>query len=109
MTKSVSRLKARLDKLKKLRSSEEKEEVIQKFLNAEFDLPLLGFRKGRVVNFSPARLQTQKKVQASLEVSKETKQKMYTMTRNANKKLNRRDATIDKQMTCMKSKKQTHY
>ena len=52
VSRSVLRLKAQFEKLKKLRSCEEKEEKVQAFLLEEFTLPTLGFRKGKVVSFS---------------------------------------------------------
>ena len=49
-TRSVSRLKAQFEKLKKLRSYD-KEEKVQAFLLEEFTLPTLGFHGGKLVRF----------------------------------------------------------
>ena len=109
VSRSVLRLKAQFEKLKKLRSCEEKEEKVQAFLLEEFTLPTLGYRKGKVVSFSPLRPKRQRKNRASSEsrCSKEMKQKVYAVSRNANKKLKRREALIQKQMACIETHQQT--
>ena len=57
------------------------------FLRDEFSLLKLGFRKGKVIKFSPTR--PSKKYE-----SKDMKEKLYAINRNANKRLKRRDARI---------------
>lgn len=51
----IERLTARFSKLKKQHTSSEKEQALNDFLQDEFLLPKLGFRKGKVVKFSPTR------------------------------------------------------
>ena len=86
----TDRLTARFSKLKKQRTSSEKEMALDDFLQEEFSLPELGFWKGKVVKFSPTR--PSKKYE--LEACKDMKQKLYALHRNANKRLKRREAKI---------------
>lgn len=111
ITRSVERLSSKLVKIKKQHSSAEKQEVISDFLQHEYVLPKLGFCKGRIVNFSPA-----KKSKAShdlalqggyIEMYKDAKQKMYAMNRNANKRLKRKEAVIHRQKDCILSQQKT--
>ena len=104
MTRSIERLGARLTKIKKQHTSLEKESVVSDFLQQEFILPRLGYCNGKVVNFSPMRQSKQSKTAAAsqdsdryVELFKEAKQKMYSLNRNANKRLKRREAVIQKQ------------
>ena len=106
VTRSVSRLKARFEKLKKLHSCDDKEEKVQAFLLEEFTLPTLGFHRGKIVSFSPLRPNKQRKIEASAE-NKELRQRLYAANRNAKKKLKRRDALIEKQITCIETRQQT--
>lgn len=92
--KSVERLRARLSKLKKVPTAfEGKEEKILELLQEDFTLPSLGFCGGKVVRFSS--------VKKSADETKELKKKMYAITRNANKRLKRKEATICKQKSCI--------
>ena len=59
-------------------------------LRDEFSLPKLGFRKGKVIKFSPTR--PSKKYES--KACKDMKEKCYAINRNANKWLKRRDARI---------------
>ena len=100
IVRCVERLTAKLIKIKKQHSSVEKDELMSLFLQEEFCLPKLGFRKGKVVNFSPPRKpkkQASTNPDSALEACKEMKQKMYAISRNANKRLKRREAVIQKQ------------
>ena len=58
ISKSIERLTARLCKLKKQHSTAKKDEIISEFLQHEYVLPKLGFYKGRVLHFSPAKKPT---------------------------------------------------
>ena len=89
LSKSVTRLMAKLAKLKKMRSSTEKEALMSKFFAEEYILPRLGYHKGRVISFSPQRPPRKRKIECDDQV-KEMRQKMYDMTRNANKRIKRR-------------------
>ena len=53
IARSISRLSARLAKLRKQHSSPEKDSSICEFLQQEFILPSIGLRHGRVQHFSP--------------------------------------------------------
>ena len=92
-TKSIERLQARLDKLKKQHTSTKKDSNIEMFLDEEYHLPSIGLRRGQVLHFSPAKKENPR---AKAEF-KEMQQKMYALTRNANKKIKRRDAKIEEQ------------
>ena len=96
---SIKRLSARLSKLKKQpASTPDREARINEFLQCNYALPQLGFSKGRVVRFSVAR--------ATNKSEQQLKQRMYSITRNANKRLKRRDEIIAKQKTCIDSQKE---
>ena len=86
----IERLTARFSKLKKQHTSSEKDLALDDFLQDEFSLPKLAFRKGKVIKFSPTRPSKKKES----EVCKDMKQKLYAINRNANKRLKRRDAKI---------------
>ena len=95
--KSIDRLNARFAKLKKKQhSSSVKEMEIAHFLQEEFLLPKLGYRKGKIVNFSPAKSSAKSQHQ-SVKMYKGMKQKLYAANRNANKRLKRREAKIQEQ------------
>ena len=110
IVRCIERLTAKVIKIKKQHSSVEKDELMSQFLQDEFSLPKLGFRKGKVVNFSPPR-KTKKQPLANpdsaLEACKEMKQRMYAMNRNANKRQKRREALIQKQANCIQSQQRT--
>lgn len=115
ITKSIERLSARLSKLKKLHTTPEKDGAISEFLQQEYVLPKLGFCKGRVLHFSPAKELTCSKAdhastgQTQNEYAQkcsELKQKMYAITRNTNKRLKRRDAVIQQQKRHIHSQQQ---
>ena len=103
--KCVDRLFAKSVKIKKQRSSQSKEKLISEFLQEEFILPTVGLRRGQVITFSPPRkIKKQSDVTSNSDVQmiytkmyKEMKQKMYAINRNANKRLKRKDAVIQKQ------------
>ena len=97
---------AKLAKLKKMRSSAEKEGLMSKFFAEEYILPRLGYHKGRVISFSPQRPPRKRKIECDDQV-KEMRQKMYDMTRNANKRIKRRDAAIQKQVDCIRTQQKT--
>ena len=86
----IERLSARFLKLKKQHSSSDKKVALDDFLQGEFSLPTLGFRKGKVITFSPKR--PSKK--SGSKVCMDMKQKLYAVNRNANKRLKRREAKI---------------
>ena len=52
-TKSVERLRARLSKLRKQHSGDDKDTSVESFLKEEFTLPKIGLYRGRVLHFSP--------------------------------------------------------
>ena len=98
-TKSVKRLRARLSKLRKQHSGDEKDTSVKSFLKEEFTLPKIGLYRGRVLHFSPiqkttASVSTQETTGGSGQEYEEMQQRMYAITRNANKKLKRRDARV---------------
>lgn len=103
ISRSIERLSAKLSKLKKQSSSEEKDGIIHEFLQQEFVLPRLGFRSGRIVRFSPVKRSSGKLTRETQEL----KQKMYAVTRNANKRLKRRQVIIEQQKSCIKQQKET--
>ena len=75
-----------MSKLKKQHSTAKKDEIISEFLQQEYVLPKLGFYKGRVLHFSPAKKPTCAKKSVNdtdIQIQK-LKQKMYTVTRNTN-------------------------
>ena len=96
---------AKLAKLK-MCSSAEKEGLMSKFFAEEYILPRLGYHKGRVISFSPQRPPRKQKIESDDQV-KEMTQKMYDMTRNANKKIKQRDAAIQKQVDCIRTQQKT--
>ena len=105
ITKSTARLSARLNRLKKQCDTPEKSDSITTFLQQEFVLPTKGYRNGKVVCFSPVQ-QVTKSRRTDKTVTTELaamKQKMYATTRNANKRLKRRDEKI----TCQKEQLET--
>lgn len=104
ITRSTERLSAKLSKLKKQHTSLEKDDVLSEFLQQEFVLPTLGFRKGTVVSFSPVKKARDTK--ASDSDLKETKQKMYALHRNTHKQIKRRDLVIQKQNDCIRSQQE---
>ena len=106
IARSISRLSARLAKLRKQHSSPEKDSSICEFLQQEFILPSIGLRHGRVQHFSPKR-SSKRVVTASSDekLCKEMKTKMYAITRNANKRLKRREALISEQKECIENQK----
>ena len=55
LSKSATRLTAKLEKLRKMRSSIEKETLLTEFFAEEYTLPRLGYCRGRVISFSPQR------------------------------------------------------
>ena len=97
---------AKLAKLKKMRSSAEKEGLMSKFFAEEYILPRLGYHKGRVISFSPQRPPRKRKIECDDQV-KEMRQKMFNMTRNANKRIKQRDAAIQKQVDCIGTQQKT--
>ena len=106
LTRCVERLTAKLTKIKKQHSSVEKERLISEFLQGEFVLPKLGLYNGKVIYFSPPRKPKTLVIAANpksapqsqyIEMCKEMKQKVYAINRNANKRLKRREAVIQKQ------------
>ena len=101
INKSIERLSAKLSKLKKQHTSLEKDDSLSKFLQQEYVLPKLGLCRGRVLHFSPARKQAHAtavcKEHTSEQLCREVEKKMYALTRNANKRLKRREALIQKQ------------
>ena len=58
ISKSIEWLTARLSKLKKQHNTAKKDEIISEFLQQDYVLPKLGFYKGRVLHFSPAKKPT---------------------------------------------------
>ena len=114
ITRSISRLTAHLSKLKKQDHSPEKVKSISEFLQCEYILPSLGLQKGKVQHFSPVKKQCNagayegSTFQAQGEPSKkyqDLKQRMYAITRNANKRLKRRETVIQQQRTCIDSQR----
>ena len=107
IARSISRLSARLAKLRKQHSSPKKDFSICEFLQQEFILPSIGLRHGRVQHFSPKRTASSSKrvVTASSDekLCLEMKTKMYAITRNANKRLKRREALISEQKECIEN------
>ena len=100
-TKSVERLRARLSKLRKQHSGDEKDTSVKSFFK-EFTLPKIGLYRGRVLHFSPikkttASVSTQETTGSNGHEYKEMQQRMYAITRNANKKIKRRDTRIEEQ------------
>lgn len=99
ISKSIEWLTARLSKLKKQHNTAKKDEIISEFLQQDYVLPKLGFYKGRVLHFSPAKKPTcaKKSVNDTDTQIQKLKQKMYAVTRNTNKRLKRREKVIDEQ------------
>ena len=81
--------------------------MITEFLQNDYKLPLLGFHKGRVVHFTPVKSHNEKKKPSTDADTLLLKQKMYSTTRNANKRLKRREATISNQKECIEQQRQT--
>ena len=98
-SKSIEWLTARLSKLKKQHSTAKKDEIISGFLQQEYVLPKLGFYKGRVLHFSPAKKPTcaKQSVNDTDTQIQKLKQKVYAVTQNTNKRLKRREKVIDEQ------------
>ena len=99
VAQSIKRLLAGLSKLKKCSTSTEREGKILEYLMQDYALPQLGFCRGRVVRFGTAK-------QSSSKTEQHLKQKMYSITRNANKRLKHRRAIISKQKICIESQHQ---
>ena len=104
ITRSIVRLTARLNKLKKQQNDKpEKSESISTLLQQEFVLPTIGYHSGKVVCFSPVKQvpkSTDKTTRSELTA---ITQKMYATTRNANKRLKR----WDKKINCQKDPKES--
>ena len=109
VTRSIERLTARLQKVKKMCSCEKKDEMLIKFLKEEFVLPNLGFHKGiKVVHHSSPPSVPQivsGSTDSTVQVKKEMKQKMYCLNRNANKRLKRREGVIQKQGSILQTQR----
>lgn len=105
ITRSVERLNARLTKIKKQHSSSKKEETLSGFLQEEFILPKLGFCRGKVVNYSPASKSASS--HDKTQYTKEVREKVYSIMRNANKRLKRKEATIQSQKDCILRQQKT--
>ena len=103
VTKSIRRLMEAFEKLKKENSSEDKNHKIAEFLKQEYILPKLQIYKGKVLHFSPVKNHLTKQIVCSQKQVKEFRQKVYAATRNANKKLRRREAIIAQQKACIES------
>ena len=93
LSKSVVRLNAKLEKLKKMHSSTEKEKLLSEFFAEDYIFPKLGYHKETVIAFSPQRPMIQKSDSAGNSI-KEMKQKICDIKRNANKRIKHRDAVI---------------
>ena len=121
LKRSVIRLRGRLSTLKKQRNSAIKDTEIQKFLQSTFQLPSLALQHGRVVQFSPPRKRptatssafganpatvTLQSGNDAKEMNKVKKQ-MYAITRNANKRLKRREVLIDQLKETIRNQKET--
>lgn len=114
VARSIERLLERYSKLKKTpKRIAERDTMISEFLQRNFTLPMFGFCKGKVVHFSPikSRCASEEKKQPStcLVVPNDTallKQRLYSTTRNSNKRLKRREATISKQKECIEQQRQ---
>ena len=108
VAKGIERLRAQLRNLKKRHTSAEKDQLIAEFLQQDFLLPRLGLGlnsgRARIVHFSPAKSSRPELTQE--EQYRELKKKMYSITRNANKKLKRREAVIEQQKVQIHSKDQ---
>ena len=112
LTKSIERLKAKLTKLRKQHTGIDKEATLETFLRQEYVFPSIGLCKGHVLHFSPAKPSSnqttkqpvlsklpaeQQRGSGQTRTYEEIQQRMYAVTRNAKKKIKRRDATIQEQ------------
>ncbi len=108
VTRSIERLTARLQKHRKMRSCDKKDEIIFQFLQEEFDLPShdLGFQKQKELHHSSSPPSRKSKISVAAGSIESTtplhqlliqKQKLCGLNRNANKRVKRRDAVINKQ------------
>ena len=100
ITKSIRRLMEVYQKLQKEKINRSKK--VAEFLQREYELPKLGFHKGKVVHFSPVKPSQEAndlKQQAvcSQKCLNDVRQKLYAANRNAKKKLKRREAVIVQQ------------
>ncbi len=103
--KSLQQLKAKLSKLKKQNHKDRISSAVSVsvFLKEEYCLPKLGYQGGQFITFSPLR---KPKAPAQTECGdkyKELQQRMYANTRNANKRLKRREEKIIHQQGTLKS------
>lgn len=104
IVKSIDRLMAKRQKIRKMHSSPKKDDEISQFLQKEFILPSLGFRRGQVVHFTPVKKSKQTHSTGVVQPAvKELKQRMYARNRNANKCLKRREAIIQKQVSLIET------
>ena len=111
VAKSIERLRAQLSNLKKRHTSAQKDQLIAEFLQQDFLLPRLGLCSGRIVHFSPAKSSARTRPDLTQEKCilqyKELKKKIYSINRNANKRLKRRELLIKQQKSKIQSKDQT--
>ena len=111
VAKSIERLRAQLSNLKKRHTSAQKDQLIAEFLQQDFLLPRLGLCSGRIVHFSPAKSSARTRPDLTQEKCilqyKELKKKIYSINRNANKRLKRRELLIKQQKSEIQSKDQT--
>ena len=101
--KSLERLRAQLRNLKKGYTSAQKDQLIAEFLQQDFILPKLGFNNGHRVPAKTARRRPE--LSQAVEYS-ELKKKIYSINRNANKKLKHREAVIEQQKVRIHSQAQ---
>ena len=65
-----------------------------RILKQEYMLPKLQIYKGNVLHFGPVKDHLTQQITCSQKQVKEIRKKMYAVTRNANKKLRRREVII---------------
>ena len=95
VVQSIKKLSAHLSMLKKCpTSSIEREGKILNYFQCAYVLPQLGLHVGQAVCCLTKQPSKQEKL---------LKQKMYSVTRNANKRIKRKEITINKQKTCIES------
>ena len=118
ITQSIKRLLARLDKLKKLPTSADKQEKIDSLLSETYSLPVLVAKRvvrgvsseedvsvdsSDSVSQKPVKVTSEQSVSDSMIVLRE---KMYAIKRNTSKKLGRRDKAISEQAEQINTQKQ---
>ena len=106
LRQSVLRLSSRLNKLKKMPSSDEKSRILTDFFNTEYDLPHVFAARGKVVVSHSSDESSCSSCAELRDSVDKSRKKAYAIHRNTQKRLKRREAVIKQQDTQLQESKQ---